>query len=503
MLAKSTILPSALPPSPMAHRWRLALVLCGWISFTACDDDPSPTSQAGAEAGAEAGEDAGAEAGADAGAEAGGDAGAEAGADAGAEAGADAGTEDEYQEGLAPITVEGCDPSAFGNTALLIPEGALTQIHPDAAWDGEAFWMAWNIPNDEGKFETWAGRFDCALNLIIEPFAVEQESGMNDLDPSVAVIGDTVMIAWARDNSYSDGGDYNLSTRLASFDRLSGEPIAPPQALSVTTIESQTATEARETSTEGADPDVGNRWMTDLAAHPDGYFVLSGTWGDPAVNSFRAYLVHLDESGAPLGSAWLADPTGRNHNQPLLSVSPRGHIDLVWGGDNGDGQSGFFVRSWRDDLTSEQRSFTERDWSSAAAMRHPYLGYEEGLNQPVLRDRVDPLWVVGSNNAGQVTVVDAEGQESGISGGRLPYLGVRFAPKAITGFQRVEGNRNTVWRRLLAADRALGLPETLSIEPSVAAYPLSVTHIKGGSLYLWAEGDNPNFRIRATLIPSF
>ena len=398
---------------------------------------------------------------------------------------------DRFEEGLGPIMPTGCDPSSFGESALIMPEAAATQIHPDAVWDGEAFWLTWNIPNEESKFETWAGRMDCNLNMIVPPFAVERAAGMNDVDPSIAVSGDVVLIAWARDDSFTGGGEYNLTTRVATFDRLTGEPRRQARELKVKTIIADHPVEARTSEPSSDDFDEGNRWMVNVAAHPDGGFVLSGSWGDPAVNSFRVYLVHLDEDAETIGSAWLADPEGRDQSQAILSVSPRGHIDLTWGGNDERGQAGHFVRSWRGELSTEVRSFTGRDWTSAAVMRHPYLSLEEGINAPVLREQVDPVWVIGSNNAGQVTVVNDTGDESRLSGGRSPYLGVRFAPKSITGYQRVMGNRNTVWRRPLSSDRSIELPETLSVEPTVAAYPLSITHIKGGSLYLWAEGENP------------
>ena len=412
-----------------------------------------------------------------------------------------AGTEEgvRYEDGLDPIVLTGCDSSKLGQSTVLMPDALLTQIHPTATWDGEAFWFAWNIPNEESKFETWAGRFDCDLNMMIEPFAVDQVSGMNDIDPSIAVNGDTVLIAWARDNSFIGEVDYNLTTHIATYHRVTGEQITPATELRVKTIEAGHPTEAKNTPA-GDQLDIGNRWMVNVATNPDGGFILSGSWGDPDVNSFRAYVVHLNEDGLPQGSAWLADPAGRNHNQPVLSVSPRGHIDLVWGGDDANGRSGLFIHSWRGDRSSIFQSFIDRDWSSADVMRYPHLGYEEGLNMPVLLNQVDRPWVVGSNNAGQVTLIDAEGEESGISGGRQPYLGVQFAPKVITGYQRVQGTQHKVWRRPIGEDRSINLPEELSIDPTVAPYPLSMTHFKGGSLYLWSEGENPNFLIRASLI---
>ena len=471
------------------HLTRLLLTLCLGFSLIACDNESN----------SEADEGAGLElvAGTEAGAEAGTEAGTEAGAEAGTEAGEPASM---YEENLSPITVQGCDLDSLGQSSILMPEGTQTQIHPDATWDGEAFWMTWNIPNEEGKFETWAGRFDCQFNFLVEPFAVEQVTGMNDIDPAVAVSGEHVLVAWARDDSFIGGGDYNLSTQIATFDRTSGMQVTAPRALQVKTIEAMSAEEARQSTYDG-EFDVGNRWMVNVKAHPDGGFVLSGSWGDPAVNSFRTYLVHLNEQAEVVGSAWLAEPNGRDQGQAILSVSARGHIDLVWQGNDTNGQSGMFVRSWRKSLSGLALDFVGRDWSSAGVMRHPYLGYEEGLNQPVLSASVDRPWIVGGNNAGQVTLIDDTGAESGISGGRQPYLGLNFAPKVISGFQRVQGTEHKVWRRPIGADRSIDLPEELTVTPNAAPYPLSVSHFKGGSLYLWAEGQNPNFLIRASLLP--
>ena len=471
----------------------LCLSLTLGTSLIACDDKAETNSRDG-EAGTEI--DRGVEE------EAGTEAGDQAGVDIGGveeEAGVEAGEQALYEENLSPITVQGCDPSTLGQSSVLMPEGTRTQIHPDAAWDGEAFWMTWNIPNEDGKFETWAGRFDCQFNFLIQPFAVDQVAGMNDVDPSITVNGEVVLVAWARDDSFTGGGEYNLSTQIATFDRTSGEVLMTPRALQVKTIEAMSAEQAKITDNDG-EVDEGNRWMVNVRAHPEGGFVLSGSWGDPAVNSFRTYLVHLNEQAEPIGSAWLAEPSGRDQGQATLSVSPRGHIDLVWQGNDANGQSGMFIRSWRKDLPVLALDFIGRDWSSAGVMRHPYLGYEEGINQPVLSMSVDRPWIVGGNNAGQVTLIDDTGAESGISGGRQPYLGLSFAPKVITGYQRVQGTEHKVWRRPISAERSIELPEELTVSPNAAPYALSITHFKGGSLYLWAEGQNPNFLIRASLV---
>ena len=396
--------------------------------------------------------------------------------------------------------VTGCDASTLGQSAQLAPSGDRTQIHPDVVWDGEAFWVTWNIANDEGKFETWAGRFACDLSALVAPFAVEQTAGMNDVDPSISVRGDTVLIAWARDDGGTSGARYNLTTRVAAYHRVSGEVITVPTQLQIHIDDTvTTAEEALERSNEG-EASSGNLWMVSLGALPEGGFLIAGSWGDPERNTFRVYVQHLDELGSPVGSAWLVDPEGANQGHPVVSVSAYGVIDVLWQGDDAQGQSGLFSRSWRRDIVSPLRGYIEEGWVGVHTMRNPHLPYAEGLiaQAPQGQDLGLP-WAVGNDAEGSLRFISPTGQEQGVAP-RRPLRLMRFIPQGIVGYQQRSGTEHDVLWRVLNRDATWGDFTFITGELPAAPYPLAAAHFEGGAILIWAEGYNPNFTLRASLI---
>ena len=483
---------------PYPHSPLLTLLLGSLALFVSCDEKQQADEMAGGVAGEMTGEVAGEIAGELAGELAGDLAGEQAGEQAGEVAGDQAGS-DLLPEPIPELNLTGCSADQFGQSELIISTNDLTQIHPDATWDGEAFWITWNIANDEGKFETWAGRFSCSLTPLIPPFAIEQSQGMNDLDPSIAVHGDVVIVIWNRDNSFADGATYNLSTRIAAFHADTGEPIYAPRTLEVSQSDVETPAEAL--ATPPSEVAEGNRWMSDIEARPEGGFVLTGSWGDPSVESFRVYLVHLDAQGEVQGSAWLADSEGRNQVYPQLSITPYGVIDLLWQGDREGEGAGFHTRAWRDMTTGVLNSYYQ-DWISADLSRGPHLPHNEGLLAlPPSGNELGTPWVVGTREGGAgFTVVPPDRDGGGISS-RRALNGVRFIAGGLVGYQQESGSAQEVWYRPLSEEGLAGEIDIWSPTPNAAAYPLSVTHIEGGILMLWAEGSNPNFKIRASLIP--
>lgn len=482
----------------VSHTLIKSLVIGGTLVLCACDDE-TQSAVAGDELGGatRGGEVAGGQGGLQGGSEQG---GGEMAGELGGTIAGDMGGELIGGELLPPtppeLSLTGCDPSALNQNASLVSREDRTQIHPSAVWDGEAFWVTWNIANDEGKFETWAGRFGCDLQPIVEPFAVERQAGVNDTDPSIAVDEEVVLIAWSRDDSFLEG-EYNLSTRIATLNRDTGERISSPRKLEVHQSEAQDASSAL--ASEGGPLAVGNRWMVNVVTRPMGGFLLSGSWGDPAVNSFRAYLVHLDHQGQVEGSAWLAETGGRDQTFPQLRVSAYGVIDLLWRGRDQSGQEGIFARSWKDSTVSSLRAHLEAGWISADEYRSPQLPYEEGLlADGPLGNNLGTPWVVGTNG-GALLVRSSTNVMGGISS-RKAISGVQFIPGAILGYQRYEGSAQEIWMRSLSEDGQLGDAVLLTETPNAAAYPLSVSLFKGGALLIWAEGNNPSFKLRGSLI---
>jgi hypothetical protein len=261
-----------------------------------------------------------------------------------------------------------------------------------------------------------------------------------------------------------------------------------------------TAREARERSLEGSTESTGNLWMVSLGALPSGGFVISGSWGDQDLNTFRVYLQHLDERGSPVGKAWLVDPEGMNQAHSVVSVSVYGVIDILWQGDNAQGQSGVMSRSWRGDIMSPLRDYADQDWVGLNTMRNPHLPYAEGLiaNGPLGQDLREP-WVLGTDMSGGIMQVSTTGQEQGLSPRRALRL-MRFIPQGIVGYQQRSGTEHDVLWRPINADGTWGEIEFITGDAPVAPYPLAAAPFEGGVILVWAEGNNPNFVLRATLM---
>jgi len=404
----------------------------------------------------------------------------EAGAEAGTEAGAEAEAGAEGGAQLSPS----CEPGSIQNQDLL-PELRSTQIHPDAVWDGEAFWVTWTLPNDESKFEIWAGRFACDMSPLVAPFALDQSPGMNDTDSVVAVQGDQVLIAWMRDNSFMGGEEYNLSTLTQRLDRVSGERLGELSTLALTI--------------EGS-PREGNLWMPDLSASPEGGYVVVGAWGNPEVNSFQVVMIPLNEEGVA-GEGWLVEPEGRDQINPVVSRYGQ-TFDVLWSGKGAEDAEGFWVKTWRVSegawSSDELIDLSGREWVSASVGRGLKGTYRDASTPSSEAQRGAP-YLIGSKSNGSLELITPDGTRgsAGISG--QSHLGPALGYGVIASYERISGNQNKVWWRGVSAEGSLQ-PEAYFMQDGPAApYPLSITPFPGGHLALWAQGYNPEFMLKATL----
>lgn len=370
----------------------------------------------------------------------------------------------------------------------LLPSLRSTQIHPDAVWDGEAFWVTWTLPNDEGKFEIWAGRFGCDLTPIVEPFPLDQRPGMNDTDSVIAVNGDQVMVAWMRDNSFADGATYNLGTLTQRLSRVTGERVGEVQLVSLSVA---------------GEPKEGNLWMPDLAPSPEGGFVLVASWGNPEVNSFQVVMLPLDDQGVE-GDGWLIEEGGRDQTSPTLSQYGSTY-DVLWSGKGEGGAEGFWAKTWRLSegawVSDELIDLSDRDWVSASVGRGVNQRYREALN-PSDDEQSGPPYLIGSKQGGAVELINPSGVRGAAGPDMVTSLGPTFGYGLIASYQRITGTQSKVWWRSVSAEGALQPISYFQQDGPAAPYPLSITPFPGGHLALWAQGNNPEFMLKATLLPT-
>jgi len=95
----------------------------------------------------------------------------------------------------APVTPP-CD--AFPATAFAIDgAGPGSQIHAIGAARGDRVFVAYNRPKATGKtFDVYLAALSCDGTPAFEPVRVSEDND-NDVDPSIAVQGDSVLVAWA------------------------------------------------------------------------------------------------------------------------------------------------------------------------------------------------------------------------------------------------------------------------------------------------------------------
>lgn len=175
-----------------------------------------------------------------------------------------------------------CDD--VGDGRLELDPGAEPQIHPAAAWDGEALQLVWNGPRDpdSGNFQVLRRRVYCD-GTMDDAQVVDGDATTNNVDPAVAVSGDRVLAAWQADSGASP---YNLSIGVAPLP-LTGDPDRPWAPLEMQRADG---------------PYEGNAWMPRLAPEPGG-FVLAGSRGIDSIGRFQSFVQTLELDGAPWGAS--------------------------------------------------------------------------------------------------------------------------------------------------------------------------------------------------------
>ncbi|CAN5423918.1 hypothetical protein BH09MYX1_BH09MYX1_57740 [soil metagenome] len=164
------------------------------------------------------------------------------------------------------------------------PAGPDTQVHAAGAFAAGIAYVVYDRPkgSDPSKLDVFLAAFRCDGKPQFAPVRVSDEAG-NDVDPSVAVHGDRVVVAWASDSSAPQN---NLSLHVRTFD-LAGSAIG--------------ASRVYVGPRKGKD-NVQNAWMTQVTASATG-FDLVGAWGIDEAPAFQAFAARLDGQGSGVGEA--------------------------------------------------------------------------------------------------------------------------------------------------------------------------------------------------------
>ena len=198
-----------------------------------------------------------------------------------------------------------------GETFEIDPDGPTTQIHAQAAFDGDGVWVIYNAAGDEGAFDVWLTRLDCAGNTTHPPRRLNTTVGPNVTEPAIAIGYEAILTLWQRDDPELES-NLDIAGRVLDLD---GEPLSDEDAV-------------YELSRDGT-PQSGNAWMPAAVGDDEG-FVLVGAWGHDEATAFQVFVQRLSPLGEPVGDAQDVelDP-GNGQVFPTVSTSDLGTL-VAW-----------------------------------------------------------------------------------------------------------------------------------------------------------------------------
>jgi len=392
----------------------------------------------------------------------------------------------------------GCEEPA-SQTLDIDPGGFEPQIHPTAAWDGDALQVVWNGPRDgeSGAFAVLRSRVWCdGTREAIQ--VVDAGDLANNVDPAVSVSSGRALVAWQSDDSSSP---FNLSISTAALP-LSGDPDRPWQPLEMQ---------------RGGDPYEGNAWMPRLADDEGGGFVLAGSRGIDSIGRFQSFLQTLDLDGEPFGPS---EDVGLEFEvsqvEPAIAVRANRTRVLGWEErpDEGDDRV-----VWRELLPDGLGTATD----TATLSAQTELGTLARVAVAVEQTPREAVVFVAHGGAGadlDITVeVVARGdgepgptQRLGLGDEAEHSPGIGLGPDggAVVYYRLLSGLANELVVqpfRLdgdpdgVVSDVSMGDAITIETEQPVLPYPPSITNVGPGLWFLtWSEGTGTALRVRGRFL---
>jgi hypothetical protein len=347
----------------------------------------------------------------------------------------------------------------------LDPGGPDGQLNPAATFDGETVWVAYNRPAPEADFDVWLTAIDCAGN-VRPPVQVNDVQAPNDVEPTVAVSGNRVLVAWTADTP--EDGPLNLAVRYRLYDR---EGVAQGPSL-------------RLPITFDGDTIEANVWMPHVAADADGFW-LTASRGHPEIGTFQVFAQRLDADGVPMGPQIDVAPTpGVPQWDPGVEIAADGGVHVAWidGQLNGAprmarlpvGGAGFEPAELVANGTGSSISIAADGPVYVALHRQAAQGAD------ILIRTVDaaPTLVLGADRQNDF----------------LPVL----APGAVAWQRQIQGTRYSVWVQRLAPGPTSASP-ALQVPTGDPAGPFrpALARVRDDAwLVLWSEGPrSPDYRV--------
>ncbi|MGH1348333.1 MAG: hypothetical protein ACRBN8_42665 [Nannocystales bacterium] len=360
-----------------------------------------------------------------------------------------------------------CDAFEPGNPFEIAADASTTRIHPHAAGDGSGAWFSFVEPEPSGSlFDVAVLHLRCA-GVVDVPRQVVSTAPGNDIDASVAVSGDRVLVVWNTDDGSGGSSNLQIHGRVLNSD---GVPLEDSQFRVTTSVQ---GTEISENHTfalvNGTDDGFS---VAGLRAHPD----------SPAFVAFRQ---PLDGDGTLLGEA-LGPPVeeGVSH---LLAASSGSWLSYQRSNDMGD-------QVW---LVSPEATAAAA-FEGVAAQGGQVVARPDAPTMPLVAG------TIGSGSALDVGVAlgTAAPLLLGAAGTIEHSPTVAVSPEGALAvvFHRNLGGLNNavVFQRLAIGGKAdaqtvVTLGDELELDTQSPPYPPSLTWTDGGWLVTWSRGQSPEF----------
>lgn len=356
-----------------------------------------------------------------------------------------------------------CDGFEPGEAFEIAADASSTRIHPHAAGDGAGAWFSFVEPEPAGTlFDVAVLHLRCA-GVVDVPRQIVTTAPGNDIDASVAVSGDRVLVVWNTDDG--SGGSSNLQIHGRVLDN-DGVPLEDSQFRVTTSVEGTDITQNHTFSIVSPTDDGFS--VAGLRAHPDG----------PAFVAFRQ---PMDAQGALLGEA--SGPPVEDGISHLLASSSQ-----TW------------LSYQRSDDAGDQVWLVSPDAPAAAAFEGSPATGGQVLARPEAPSMPIVAATVGTDSALDVGI--ALGTDAPLLLGAAasiehsPTVAMNPQGELAVVFHRNIGGLNNavVFQRLtIEGDVVAALGDEVELDTQSPPYPPSLTWTDGGWLVTWSRGQSPEF----------
>jgi hypothetical protein len=347
----------------------------------------------------------------------------------------------------------------FAREPILLAESeSSTQIHPDILFDTDRWYMVYNLPNENSKFEVWMKSFDCTGELLWGPELISIDEDVNHTVPRLALNNGRLLVMWQSDDG---SGNQNLSIRYRFFDTeesaLSERLLWSPYADGFTEIQ--------------------NAWMPTVSSFNDGFWVGGAVAYD---GYFSIVAQPWDSDGDVLEDPKVISPLQEQAYFP--SIEAIDSTQFYIGYEHIDGDQSVILGMWN----GENLEVTAEVDNAAAPMVKSWDGSAVGVSHynpssPTVYWGTEPLGTPSMTHSPSVIIGD--------TGALVSHY------KIISGFQ------NELHWSFVNSNGEVQSTEMIISDPPAAPYRTALSHVTSDHYFVvWTGGESPDFMLHGMLV---